>query len=207
MPDLFGMDGDEDASMSDKSWETMSDRPGENGAGPELDEMDGMDGVVKQDTVFFLAPDGEVLEFESGSARLAAFQAVGVLPPGGTDFDEYIDYHEDTESAMDVEEVDPPDSPVVKAVKGSSLSHDLEEQPTAGPSSPRVNRLAGDALAEDERWQRFEMLESAPADHHFVGEQRGAAPAKSYSSRINKEHRALRSSLPGQSLSRGCFRY
>lgn len=70
---------------------------------------------------------------------------------------------------------------------------------TAVTSTSRVP-LPKESLGEgDEQWERFEMLEQAPRDHRFYNELSSGAAAKSYHSRIQKEHRALQSSLPGQS--------
>lgn len=74
----------------------------------------------------------------------------------------------------------------------------------AGPSTAVTSTsrapLPKESLDEgDEQWERFEMLEQAPRDHRFYNELSSGAAAKSYHSRIQKEHRALQSSLPGQS--------
>lgn len=64
-----------------------------------------------------------------------------------------------------------------------------ESSPQAGPSS----------ATRDAAWEPFVVLETAPIDHKYFGE----APASSSRARmkkINAEHKALRSSLPGKSL-------
>ncbi|ORX39251.1 hypothetical protein BD324DRAFT_619003 [Kockovaella imperatae] len=63
----------------------------------------------------------------------------------------------------------------------------------AGPSKPRR------VLNED--WQRFDISEEAPADHHFIKET-VSTPERSYLSRVNRELTALRSSLPENILVR-----
>ncbi|OXB36236.1 ubiquitin-conjugating enzyme E2 O [Cryptococcus neoformans] len=74
---------------------------------------------------------------------------------------------------------------------------------TAIPSSSQGAPLPKESLDEDdEQWVRFEMLEQAPRDHHFYNELSSGAAARSYHSRIQKEHRALQSSLPENILVR-----
>ncbi|KIR35252.1 ubiquitin-conjugating enzyme E2 O [Cryptococcus deuterogattii MMRL2647] len=77
----------------------------------------------------------------------------------------------------------------------------------AGPSTAVTSTsrapLPKESLDEgDEQWERFEMLEQAPRDHRFYNELSSGAAAKSYHSRIQKEHRALQSSLPENILVR-----
>ncbi|KIR52646.1 ubiquitin-conjugating enzyme E2 O [Cryptococcus gattii Ru294] len=73
---------------------------------------------------------------------------------------------------------------------------------TAVTSTSRAP-LPKESLDEgDEQWERFEMLEQAPRDHRFYNELSSGAAAKSYHSRIQKEHRALQSSLPENILVR-----
>ena len=101
----------------------------------------------------------------------------------------------ETQSALDAEEVDgrltPPAAPV--AIPGSW------DEMEAGPSSPVKGRNGHlSSLADDDSWQRFDVLETAPADHHYY-QKKIAAPGRAYLSRIAKEHRALRTSLPGES--------
>lgn len=70
----------------------------------------------------------------------------------------------------------------------------------AGPSTaPNGHATPLPSLEDDEDWQRFEMLEEAPEDHRFFKEP-AAAPSKAFNTRLQKEHRALMSSLPGECL-------
>jgi ubiquitin-conjugating enzyme E2 O len=109
------------------------------------------------------------------------------------------------ESEMDVEEVDPmmprdgTESDRGEAEK-DTIQQDRgysggvrEEESEAGPSKPR----SGLGLLGDQAWQSFDVLEEAPADHHFYTQPR-TAPQKSYLSRLQKEQRALMTSLPGE---------
>ncbi|KAK8844131.1 hypothetical protein IAR55_006925 [Kwoniella newhampshirensis] len=80
----------------------------------------------------------------------------------------------------------------------------------AGPSTQsngqsvqlRSARQMDDGANEDEPWQRFEMLEAAPEDHWFIREPRLNAANKTYHSRLQREHKALISSLPDNILVR-----
>ncbi|KIR99879.1 ubiquitin-conjugating enzyme E2 O [Cryptococcus deuterogattii 2001/935-1] len=75
--------------------------------------------------------------------------------------------------------------------------------PSTAVTSTSRAPLPKESLDEgDEQWERFEMLEQAPRDHRFYNELSSGAAAKSYHSRIQKEHRALQSSLPENILVR-----
>ncbi|GAA5994201.1 ubiquitin-conjugating enzyme E2 [Rhodotorula paludigena] len=50
-------------------------------------------------------------------------------------------------------------------------------------------------------WSRFEVLEEAPFDHHYIGEP-VQVPTKAFMSRMRKEHQVLASSLPPNILVR-----
>jgi ubiquitin-conjugating enzyme E2 O len=80
-----------------------------------------------------------------------------------------------------------PSSPPTRQSRSPSPPLKDESTNQAGPSSsPR-----------DTAWEPFTVLETAPSDHRFFGE----APASSSRARmkkINAEHKALRSSLPGK---------
>ena len=67
----------------------------------------------------------------------------------------------------------------------------------AGPSSAPYNGNAMNGQEED-GWERFELLEEAPAEHKYYEQPKGTG-SKAYMSRIRKEHKALVSSLPGMS--------
>lgn len=75
----------------------------------------------------------------------------------------------------------------------------------AGPSTLNVPTGGGaDAVpgpdGEGEPLEAFEVLETAPEDHHYISEPRHGAMSRTYLSRIQKEHRALSTSLPGKSF-------
>ncbi|KAK4689375.1 ubiquitin-conjugating enzyme E2 O, partial [Tremellales sp. Uapishka_1] len=102
--------------------------------------------------------------------------------------DDGVDVPEDlemSESAKDAEEVDP-------------LLED-KEQPEAGPStngsSSAKSGESSETMLGDEGWMKFEVLEEAPLDHWFITKPI-IGGNKAFFSRIQKEHRALASSLP-----------
>lgn len=113
---------------------------------------------------------------------------------------EEMEIDEDEQERRDIEEVDPLVSPSTSpAGSWANLT-----QPEAGPSSPKQSKslpkgsTGMPSLEDDEEWRRFEMLEEAPEDHHFIKELAYAAGSKAYHTRLAKEHRALMSSLPGE---------
>lgn len=65
---------------------------------------------------------------------------------------------------------------------------------TASSTETAVVSMPTDA-ADFEDWSRFEVLEEAPLDHHYIGE-RVLAPSKAFMSRVRKEHQVLATSLP-----------
>ncbi|GAA6046874.1 hypothetical protein JCM3770_005687 [Rhodotorula araucariae] len=77
------------------------------------------------------------------------------------------------------------------------------------PEAPAPTTVATSATAvsmpgevEDfDNWTRFEVLEEAPPDHHYIGEP-VQVPGKAFMSRMRKEHQVLASSLPPNILVR-----
>ncbi|KZV83155.1 hypothetical protein EXIGLDRAFT_684160 [Exidia glandulosa HHB12029] len=61
------------------------------------------------------------------------------------------------------------------------------------PQPTRQSILSGSE--DEEAWQRFAVLPSAPPDHAFYGTP-AVQPSKSFTSRINKEFRVLSNNLP-----------
>ena len=127
--------------------------------------------------------------------------------------DEVVVDEEDVEMADDEEESEPHVSVVEEEDEDAKDEQSIEEMyppedegtsgpassPVAGPSTLANTHASRTSLADDEGWVRFEMLEEAPQDHHFVSEPRTSSPGKAFLSRLNKEHKALMSSLPGGS--------
>lgn len=54
------------------------------------------------------------------------------------------------------------------------------------------------SVEDDPRWERFAMLEEAPEDHHFYKQAIGK-PNSAFVTRLQKEFKVLKSSLPGGS--------
>lgn len=103
-----------------------------------------------------------------------------------------------SEDARDIEEIDPiTASSPVKSPRARAATPDPPASPVSSPEPEAGPSRSNGDLQDDEKWASFDVLESAPPDHHFYGE----APAESSRnrmSRLNKEHKALRTSLPGQ---------
>lgn len=76
-----------------------------------------------------------------------------------------------------------------------------DDQPMAGPSTsaPLPRRPS---LADSDRWLRFDILETAPAEHHYYNEPLLPPSSKAFHARLRKEHRALATSLPENILVR-----
>lgn len=115
--------------------------------------------------------------------------------------------HDDVHHVMDVdgcsdgEQVDipPPLIPMTPPLESRSSSMD------ATISDQGSNRTAVDAVVDVaklktnddwEKWKRFDVPSSAPVDHAFYSST-PATPSKAFMSRLNREYRALASSLPG----------
>jgi ubiquitin-conjugating enzyme E2 O len=68
--------------------------------------------------------------------------------------------------------------------------------PAFTPTLASVPQAAGASMPSDARWERFAILEEAPADHAFLKEK-VEAPKKAFFSRLQKEFKILQNSLPG----------
>ena len=76
------------------------------------------------------------------------------------------------------------------------------QESEAGPSTKKpTGNVPFAATDSDPAWQHFDVIDEAPSDHHFFTEST-STPTKAYVSRVAKEHRALRSSLPENILVR-----
>ncbi|KAF8338031.1 uncharacterized protein EI90DRAFT_3118487 [Cantharellus anzutake] len=51
-------------------------------------------------------------------------------------------------------------------------------------------------------WKSFDVLPSAPSDHHFYSQPPTSPPSRSFSQRLNKEYRVLSTSLPSDIIIR-----
>ncbi len=167
---------------------------------PGADIMDGFGPMEGDDTEFV----GEEDEAMIGSQ--ASWETMSRRGSKKCDIDVEeevmdIDGEEDEQDRLEVEEVEP----VVSVSEWQqSNGHNSDDVNTneAGPSSPNGHLSGKPTLKNDEHWKQFEVLEEAPQDHHFFREPRLYAASKTYHSRLQKEHRALMSSLPENILVR-----
>ncbi|GAA5894505.1 hypothetical protein JCM8208_006259 [Rhodotorula glutinis] len=72
--------------------------------------------------------------------------------------------------------------------------------PAPAPAATSVS-MPGEVEEDFADWSRFEVLEEAPLDHHYIGEP-VQVPGKAFMSRMRKEHKVLASSLPPNILVR-----
>ncbi|BFZ63276.1 serine/threonine protein kinase [Saitoella coloradoensis] len=85
----------------------------------------------------------------------------------------------------------PTDSPVEES------SHSIPSESAISASTEVSNQLTGDLNIpiNHEKWEKFMVLEAAPSSHHFFN-QPSPAGNRTFISRIQKEHKILRQSLP-----------
>ena len=122
---------------------------------------------------------------------------------GADDESEWIEDDDDGEqlngtSRMDVD-VDMHDEHAVSSVvpgeggtSTSSVEQSRPEPSRAVPSSLQHQ----DVMDEDSKWKRFDILPTAPADHAYYATI-PTQPSRAFLTRLQKEYRALSSSLPG----------
>lgn len=107
-------------------------------------------------------------------------------------FDDLMDVEDgsvsDSESERDVESIEPIVTDEDEQVKDAPSA--LGDAAAAAIAMPA--RLS---LADDDKWPRFDMLESAPAEHHYFSEPL-LPPSRQFLSRMMKENKTLASSLP-----------
>lgn len=192
-PEGFADNGewvDDDVSFeSEHSWETMSedDHPGSN-----WDDAEQPNGhtVETADTEFETLMDVD--------------NAGDVVIPAEDVVQNEDDMDWDDADAQAVEDsVTPPESAEI-------ATPTLPTPPPAAAPAPAVSADAGPSsssaparlpLDDDDLWASFDILETAPADHHWFNEPRQQSH-KQFTSRLMKEHRALSSSLPENILVR-----
>lgn len=190
----------DDASFkSDKSWETMSgdepywDHNGTNGLQAVYEEgPDAFDELMDVDE-----EADEITSADEQDAADAADAEAIIAPSSGM-----------PSPVTSVKSLrhPAPSSPVqamhlAPVVETLAAVETTEATAAAGPSTlPAIPTRP--SLADDEKWERFVMLEEAPAEHYYYPEPRLDAASKTYHSRLMKEHRALASSLPDNILVR-----
>lgn len=89
-------------------------------------------------------------------------------------------------------------APVQPVVPGAVQPENAQAGPSTLTNGSAANGHAKPSLVDDEEWVPFEVLETAPEDHHYYKEPRAGAMSRTYLSRLQKEHRALSTSLPGE---------
>jgi len=100
----------------------------------------------------------------------------------------------------------PGSSSATAASSSSSSVAAAAPAPTAPAPAPAATSVSMPGEVEEDfpDWSRFEVLEEAPLDHHYIGEP-VQVPGKAFMSRMRKEHKVLASSLPRASLSRSLY--
>ncbi|KAI0722317.1 hypothetical protein C8T65DRAFT_628933 [Cerioporus squamosus] len=124
---------------------------------------------------------------------------------------------EEMHDAMDVEDASGEWSPSTDTVipplqveTAQSPSHPDDSRPTSSSGRPRSPDVPKDAMdieddpeegSSESPWKRFEVLPEAPPDHAFYSTT-PAQPSRQFLTRLSKEYKALRSSLPDSILVR-----
>lgn len=189
---LPGDEGFEDEDPEEAEWEDMD----------EDDDVDDLDVIGEGDSAMLTGPvDVHDILLDERSAEDSA-----------NAWDETMEGSEMDSSAQDAEEVDMEagqhDETVREDRDGDAMQvtepEGVDTTPVAGPSTRAGQKdVAGAAgLSDDEHWVSFEILEEAPLDHHYISEPSGNAGLRAFQTRLNKEHKALRTSLPDNILVR-----
>ncbi|BGP15191.1 hypothetical protein JCM10213_000859 [Rhodosporidiobolus nylandii] len=186
---------DEDGESADGSWMTDDEEEVEEG-----EEMLVLEAASDDEDDDEMSDAGS--ERQKGWADEDEDEAMGEGENGDADAGE-TEKKEPT-SATDASAANPapppeqPSAPNSDAeVESSLFAHRAPAPPTPAATAPAMPSEVED-FAD---WSRFEMLEEAPADHHYAGEPL-QVPGKAFMSRIRKEHGVLASSLPPNILVR-----
>ena len=108
----------------------------------------------------------------------------------GEDGDDWV---EDDDSSMDVDE----DQTVSSNVTGEGeATTDSAKQPIPEQMKPTLSSHSEEVIDQDSDWKRFDILPSAPVDHAYYTTT-PSQPSRAFLTRLQKEYRALSSSLPG----------
>ena len=161
--------------------------------------------------------DGGTLEIQTEDGHWQQYS--------GEPEDEWID--EDDDEAMSIVELETEPNDIEEILEGTAVADSngvvpgawptreiADDHDTPRPPSTPVPIVADNAsqsacanameveAAEPSQptslpsWKRFDILPSAPADHAFLGTP-PAEPSRQFLARLQKEYRALSSSLPG----------
>jgi ubiquitin-conjugating enzyme E2 O len=119
------------------------------------------------------------------------------------------DMHVDEQEIMEVDHAlweSEDTEPEVHLIRPEINQDEMGVEETGSATEPSQLTIASTTLGFEEndfsdsvQWSRFEILSSAPVDHAFYSSS-PAQPSKAFLGRLNKEYRALKSSLPGRLL-------
>lgn len=119
---------------------------------------------------------------------------------------EHGDYDMADDTQLDIQTM-PLDQSLWAREEPQPVVHEIEPtpgQPAAEKEKPQPEPQAAKTEVGDDgedldsaEWSRFEILPSAPPDHAFYTTPH-AQPSKAFLGRLNREYRALKSSLPGE---------
>lgn len=159
--------------------------------------------------------DDESSEYETDSEEEAMWTTEDGAEVEPEEGDTWEDMDVDEEDELVDEEVQPraapaaaePSAPEPEAPRPESAAASTPAEPSQPEASTSavpafkpalgdVPQAAGASMPSDARWERFAILEEAPADHAFLKEK-VEAPKKAFFSRLQKEFKILQNSLPG----------
>lgn len=163
-------------AMSDRSWETVGDEGME-----EDSQANGEHYNLALPEDFVTSEDEDDMDID------------------GTDGGSSVD-REAVDMGMDEDESDNEATPAPPEPTATPRPTETPGQPIAGPSTAPVP--SRQRLADSSKWMRFDILESAPAEHHYYNEPLLPPSSKAFHSRLRKEHRTLSTSLPENILVR-----
>lgn len=123
---------------------------------------------------------------------------------GTTDTDTQISNDEVDTIEVD-EELRSSDNNMADGNEGMDSRMSLSVEPVEGlrahssdvPAETEVTESHSDDFLDGIKWKRFEVLSSAPSDHFFYSSP-PTQVSRSFLGRLAREHRVLRSSLPGK---------
>ncbi|ODQ54773.1 hypothetical protein SAICODRAFT_54083 [Saitoella complicata NRRL Y-17804] len=125
----------------------------------------------------------------------------GMEPEAEADAEGWVDVDDDEEMTdaetgeLRVDQITDVRVPIDSSVEENS--HSVPSESAISASTEVSNQLTGDLNIpiNHEKWEKLMVLEAAPSSHHFFN-QPSAAGNRTFISRIQKEHKILRQSLP-----------
>lgn len=171
--------------LEDEVWDGESDGYHSYSDGEEADQQ----WAMQEDGVWRPEEPSDEWEDISSTGEHADYDTADEMQQDTQDImevDQALWDSEDAEPTM--HEIEPTPTPVQPAVEKA------KPQPGPGPAKTEVGDDSEDL--DSAEWSRFEILASAPPDHAFYSTPH-AQPSKAFLGRLNREYRALKSSLPG----------